>query len=109
MKELQGSGRRHRTRTSPEQAAAIEPRLPLLRDPDDEVVAGHVREAAKVRHVVKLRPTGGMGLVAAGREQEGVARDDLLRRSLPKVQLSASANAAMSLDLHGESVVRAAL
>src|SRR3954468_14163157 len=93
---------------SSEEAAAVEARLPLLRDADDEVVAGHVREATEVRHVAELLPAGRMSLVAAGRDLERIAHDDRLRRPLPEVELRAAADPAVDLDLDREPGIRAA-
>src|SRR5215207_3878544 len=60
-------------RASPEHAAAVHAELPLARRADDEVVAGHVREAAEIEDVGEAVAAGREGLVATGRDGKRIA------------------------------------
>src|SRR3712207_6429538 len=88
-----------------EKTPAIQPRLALLRHADDEVVAGHVREAAEIESIVELPAAHAMGLVAARRHAERVAHLDGLRRALPQIELIRSVDRAMHLDLNRDTRV----
>ena len=60
-------------------------RLAGAGDGGDEVVAGHVREAAEVDGVGELGLAGGELLVAAGGDGEGVAGRDGVGHGLPQL------------------------
>src|SRR5215211_5925233 len=75
------------SRASLEQAPAVHARLALEREAQDEIVAGHVREAAEIQGVREFRAAGGEALVAAGGDAERVADGDRARRALPQIEL----------------------
>src|SRR5262245_56543691 len=54
--------------------------------PSAKVDPRYVREAPKVHAVVELRLAGLKVLVAAGRDGEGIADNDLLGPSLPRLE-----------------------
>ena len=73
---------------SSEEAPAVEPRLALLRHADDEVVAGHVREAAEVDGVARTSPGRWRGVLSQPAVTRNVSPTSIgLRRALPQVEL----------------------
>src|SRR6185437_7631086 len=67
-------------------ARAIIARLTRKRIADDKIVAGNVRKAAKIHHIVEAVVAGLEPLVTAGHHREGIPRRDRLRHRLPELE-----------------------
>src|SRR4051812_27239035 len=93
----------HSPLASPEKASPVEAGLALSRHADDEIVARHVRKAAKVHDVLEFFSARSMRLVAAGRHAKGVADEDRLRCALPEIELVDAGDRAMHLYFDGEA------
>src|SRR3569833_2509238 len=72
---------------------------------DNEVVAGNVREAAKVDAVGKAVAAGRETLVATGSDGEGIAYTDRFAHRLPERELHLAADNAMPLNLDRKAAV----
>src|SRR5438105_623388 len=66
-----------------------------------------MREATEVDGVGEAVAAGRKALVAAGGNDERIARRDRLRHLLPQLDVHAAGIDAMGLDLDGEPIVRA--
>ena len=77
-------------------------------DGGEEVVAGHVREAAEVGGILEAVAAGGEVFVAAGGDDEGVADERWIGERLPEFEAGNIRGESVALDLDGAVLIGAA-